>query len=259
MKQFGLILLLFVYVYNGFAQQKYIDKKAVANANNEIFIGNKSYENKDYNAAQKQYLKSLQSNPFSFPGNFNIGNTDYQLKKFDTARNAYNNALKDAKSKTEKAQANHNIGNTFLQQKKWQEAIDAYKNALRNNPNDLDSKYNLAYAQKMLKNQGGGGKDNKDKNKDKDNQDKNKDQQQNQNNQKDQQNKDQNQPKDNQEQEDKKEEGKKEDQQPQGMPSNISKDQADKILNALRQEEKMLQQDKKNKGVAPPATNDKDW
>ena len=47
----------------------------------------------------------------------------------------------------------HNMGNSLLSQKKYAEAIEAFKNSLRRNPGDMETKSNLAYAQKMLQEQ----------------------------------------------------------------------------------------------------------
>jgi len=227
-----------------------------ANANNEIYQGNQAYEQKDYQAALDQYRQGLERNPQSYPGLFNSGNASYQLQHPDSARTSYEASLAHASGKMEKAQAYHNVGNTYMQQKKWAEAIDAYKNALRQNPNDQDSKYNLAYAQKMLKNNGGGGgKNNQDK-KDQDKKDQNKkDQNQKDQDKKDQDKKDQ----DKQKQDKDDQQDKDQEEQPKSMPSKISEEQADKLLNALRQEEKKLQQQKKGKEKAVPVQLDKDW
>ena len=51
----------------------------------------------------------------------------------------------------DKADAFHNLGNVFLSQKKYEQSITAYKEALKLRPNDMDTKYNLAYAQEMIK------------------------------------------------------------------------------------------------------------
>ena len=52
----------------------------------------------------------------------------------------------------------------------FQQAVDLYKSALRLNPNDNETRYNLAMAQHQLKKsqQGGGGNNDKNKDKDKD-------------------------------------------------------------------------------------------
>jgi Ca-activated chloride channel family protein len=104
------------------------------------------------------------------------------------------------------------------------EAINAYKEALRNNPNDNETRYNLALCKKLLKNQpkNKNKQNNKQKdknNKDKNKKDKNKDKQNNKNKDQDKQDKKQQQPKD-----------------------RMSKDNAEQLLNAAMQEEKATQQ-----------------
>ena len=47
----------------------------------------------------------------------------------------------------------HNIGIIFHSQKDYAKAIEAYKSSLRNNPKDNETRYNLALAQKMQKEQ----------------------------------------------------------------------------------------------------------
>jgi len=46
----------------------------------------------------------------------------------------------------------HNYGNAKLMQKSYEDAIYGYKKALKLNPKDEDTRYNLAYAQRELKN-----------------------------------------------------------------------------------------------------------
>ena len=47
----------------------------------------------------------------------------------------------------------HNMGVIFQAGKDYAKAVDAYKMSLRNNPTDHETRYNLALAQKMLKDQ----------------------------------------------------------------------------------------------------------
>ena len=81
---------------------------------------------------------------------------------------------KNTKDNILKAKIFHNIGNTFMQQGDLQKAIAAYKESLRKNPKDEETRYNLALAQKLLKEQEEKNKDNKDdkKKEKKDNKDK---------------------------------------------------------------------------------------
>ena len=63
-------------------------------------------------------------------------------------------SLKDnARNDEELANINHNLGNSLLKENKIDLAIEAYKTSLRINPNDEDTRYNLAYAQKMKQQQ----------------------------------------------------------------------------------------------------------
>jgi len=236
---------------------------AEAQTNALMREGNMLYDEKRYKDAANVYNKAVTKNPTYSPGMFNLGNALYQQKQFDATRKVMENAAKVSKDKDTKGEANYTIGNTYMEEKKWEDAIEAYKNALRNNPRDADAKYNLSYAEEMLKKnqQGGGGKNKKDKNdknnkqdqkqQDKDKQDKDKQNKDQQN--KDQQNKDQ-QNKDKQD----KDKDQQDQQHPQGQPSKLSQQQADQLLNALQQEEKKLQ-DKNQKEKGIPVKMDKDW
>ena len=238
------LLLIFPFI-NSNAQEKKLVRE-----------GNKLYEQKRYKEATDAYQHALIKNPGYTPGLFNLGNSMYQQKQYEGARKVMEATAKAEKDKDGKAAANYNIGNTYMQEQKWDDAINAYKQALRNNPQDADAKYNLSYAQAMLKKQQGGGKDkNKDKKNDKNNQDKDKDKQDNKEDKQDQS-------KDNQDKNNKQDQNKdkqdKQDQKPQPQPSKLSKKQAEQLLNALQQEEKKLQ-DKHQKEKGVPVKIDKDW
>merc|ERR1711916_287020 len=130
----------------------------------------------------------------------------------------------------QKAEVFHNLGNSFLEAKKYQESIEAYKNALRNNPRDMDSKYNLEYARKKLEEQQQ--QDQQDK-EDQQNQDQDQQHKQDQkDNDQDQQDKDQQQNKDQNQDQDQK------NQKQQQQPKQISKKDAERMLSALKNDEK---------------------
>ena len=91
---------------------------------------------------------------------FNLGDAVYQQKRYDEAAKQFQLSAQTNPDKSVKAKAYHNLGNTFLEQKKYEDAAKAYKNALKENSKDADTKYNLAYANAMLKQQQqNGGKD----------------------------------------------------------------------------------------------------
>ncbi len=227
---------------------------AVGQPNRYIQQGNKLYEQQKYQEAEANYAKALAKDPNNPSGLFNLGNSLYQQKRFDSSRKVMTETAKLANNKTGKAAANYNIGNTYMSQQKWEDAVNSYKQTLRNNPQDVDAKYNLSYAEQMMKKQQ---QQDKDKKQDKQNKDQ-KDQKDKQNQDKKDQDKKDKQDKDQKENQDKKEDQKKEDQQPQSQPSKLSQQQADQLLNALQQEEKKLQDKmKKEKGV--PVKLEKDW
>jgi len=216
--------------------------------------GNKLYEQKKYKEATDAYMKALQKNPTYTPSAFNLGNALYQQKQYDGTRKVMEQVAKMDTTRAGKSAANYNTGNTYMAEQKWEEAIEAYKQALRQNPQDADAKYNLSYAQQMLKKNGGSKNNKNDKeNKDDKNKDKQKDQQNKDENKKDDKQKDQQQNNDNKE--DKKEE---QDKRPQPQQSKLSEKQAEQLLNALQQEEKKLQ-DKHKKAKGVPVKVEKDW
>ena len=125
--------------------------------------GNELYQKKQYTDASVAYQKALGNNTKYEKASYNLGNALYQNKNFKEAIPQYELTAETAKDKFTKAEAHHNIGNALMESKNYQGAVDAFKNSLRNNPNDDETRYNLAVAQKLLE------KDkNKDENKEKD-------------------------------------------------------------------------------------------
>lgn len=204
--------------------------------------GNKEYSGKKYNEAEVDFRKALENQGAYTPAaTYNLGNALYRQNKYDEAANAFSHVADAKIDKKDIAKAYHNLGNTYLQMQKFQESVDAYKKALRNNPNDIESKYNLALAQKLMKNPP------KDKNQqnqqnqqNQNNQDKNNQQNQPQNNNQDQNNQDQ--------------------QQPQPQQGQMSKEQAQQLLRAIQDDENNTQDKvKKEKAKGPKTNPDKDW
>ena len=187
--------------------------------------GNSQYNAGKSEDAEKSYRRALDVDEKSNLAAFNLGDALYRQQKYDEAVKEFERTASGMTDKADKARAYHNLGNSYLQQQKLKESIEAYKQALRNNPNDPDTKYNLSYALNMLKEQEQQqNQDNKDNKDNKDNQD-------NQDN-KDQQNQDQDQ------QQDQKKDEKQQDQQQQ----QISREDAQRMLEAIAQEEKELQE-----------------
>ncbi len=196
------------------------------------------YKEKKYSDAEVKFKKSLEKNPELFQGHFNLGDAYYKQGRYDEAVQSFKNSVGLTDNKENKSKAFHNIGNSLLKQQKFQEGIEAYKNALKSNPDDLETKYNLSYALNMLK------------------QNQNKQNQQNKNDKNEDPNKDQKQ----QNQQDKKDQSKDEQQkqQQQQQKNQISKEEAQRILEAMKNNEKDMQK-KLRKVKGKPYATDKDW
>ena len=242
--KFLLIFTLALIAVNAFAQKerKYIRQ------------GNKEFENTDFENSEVSYRKAvdLEEEKTHEPA-FNVGDALYKQEKYEDAIKQFESLADLEISKEEKAKIYHNLGNSLLQNNKLKESIEAYKNALRNNPNDQETKYNLAYAQKKLEQQQQQNQD-QDQNKDKDKQDQDKNKDQN----KDQQNKD-DQNKENEDQnkdQDKQDQNKEQQQQQQ----QISKEDAERILQALANDEKDTQKKvKEQQAAAAKVKTEKEW
>ena len=206
--------------------------------------GNELYNKKQYTDASVAYQKSLGQNTKYDKAAYNLGNALYQNKNYKEAVPQYELTAQTAKDKFTKAEAYHNIGNAMMDQKQYQPAVDAYKNSLRNNPNDDETRYNLAVAQKLLDKQKQDNKDNKDNdNKDKDDKkkDKNKDKKDGDDKDKkkknDKDNKDKDDKKKDKENEPKKDENKNK-SKPKPQQGKMTPQQIKQLLESLNNEEK---------------------
>jgi len=212
--------------------------------------GNRSYKGSKYADAEVSYRKALEKNKEFREGPFNLGDALYKQGRFGEAADQYNIAASRTKNADEKAQALHNLGNSLLKSQKCPESINAYKDALKLNPKDLDTKYNLEYAKQMLKQQ-------QQQQQQQQKKDKNKDDKQQQD-KKDQQQKDQQQQKQEQQKQDQQKAEQKDQQQAQQKKQQISKQDAERILEALKNEEKDVQK-KLHKKVPARVRVEKDW
>mgnify|MGYP003769422129 FL=1 len=199
--------------------------------------GNKNFNDSTYINAEVNYRKAIDVNPQSTVAMNNLGNTLTQQQKFEEAMEQYVTATKIEKDKDRLGEIFHNMGVIFQAAEDYPKAIEAYKESLRNNPRDHETRYNLALAQKMLKDQEQNqdqqdGEDDKEENK----QDQEEQQEQDQKNQ-------ENQP-----------------QQPPQSEEQMSKENAEQLLKAVLQDEKEVQDKvKKQQQVIQGGQLDKNW
>jgi tetratricopeptide (TPR) repeat protein len=212
------------------------------------------YEEKKYADAEVDFRKVVETSPKNFEASFNLGTSYYKQEKYDDAVKSFSSSLENAKDDLSRAKVFHNIGNSLLKSNKIEQSVEAYKNALKFNPNDADTKYNLSYALELLKNKDKNQQNKNDQNKN----DQNKDDQQKQQNQ-DQQNKDQNKQDQKQNPQPKDQESKQDNtKQQQPKEQKISKEEAQRILDALKNNEKDFQKLLRKKTGRVKQT-EKDW
>lgn len=270
-KYLSLLILLCGINFDVFAQENY----------NLMQEGINLLEQKKYGEAEAAFKKIIANTDTVKEAYFNLGNTVYQQGRFEEARENYKKLLPLFDNKNELAEAYHNIGNTFMAEKKWEESIKSFKNALRNNPADMDTKYNLAFAQEMLKEQQQEEQENK-----KDEEDKKDEKDEKKDSEEEKKDENKEEQKDKGEQEEKKDEGKKdenkegdqdkkdadqgkdqeaengEEKEGEGTPKpqKLSKEEAERMLRAIEAQEQKLQDKKKQEEMTPVRINtDKDW
>lgn len=259
MKRYIVLTLLSIFAISISAQ------KAVRKA---IRKGNDAFKEQRYSAAEADYAKALDENASSKQASFNLANTFYKQQRWDETLEEYKHYLTLENESHEKMSgAWSNMGNTFLKKKANEKgqpqagmvpqgsqpqqpqqpqtdnlkaSMEAYKNALRLNPQDNETRENLAIVQKMIKDQeGDGGGDD-----DKQDQDKKDDQKQDQKQDK---------------KEDKQDEKKEDENQ-------MSQDNIQQILEAIEQDEKETQErvnqakaDARKRQSDRNRRQDKDW
>jgi Ca-activated chloride channel homolog len=223
----------------------------------EIVAGNKEYESGRFHNAEAAYKKSVELAPQQFTGSYNLGNALYRQSKFEEASQQYLNASATNNVNELQVKAMYNMGNALLKNEKYAESIEAYKKALRINPKDENARYNLAYAKKKLQQQQQQQDQNKDNKENKDKKDQQKKDQQQQQDKKDQQKQDQQK----QEQQDqaKQDQQKKEQKKQEPKQPKLSKEEAERMLKALKNDEKDLQKEKAKKFQVNSSSIEKNW
>jgi len=278
MRNISLVVCMLLFSFYSFSQpQNKEQKKELKAAQNYLSEAQQSLQKDEFPSAEADYRQAISLNPKSETAKYNLGTAYYGKEKNAEAMLRFKQAATTATSKSEKHKAFHNLGNTFMNEKKYTEAVESYKNALRNNPNDDETRYNLALAKDMLEKNPPPPEDkddkDKDKNEDKKDQDK-KDQQDKDDKNKEGDKGDEKEDKDKGDEKEDKKEGDKDQgkpdkpkdeegdkpQQQQPVPGQLSPQQVKSLLEAMNNEEKKTQ-DKINaeKQKGAKVKTDKDW
>ena len=225
---YGILLLLLPGILNAQVEKKYLRQ------------GNREFEKSKFSESEISYRRAIDKNEAYPDAIFNIGDALYKQKKYEEAGKKFADNTNMIEDKEKKANALYNMGNSLLMGNKVEESIETYKNSLRINPDNMEAKYNLAYAQDLLKQQQ---QQQQQQQQNQDNKDKSKDQEDN-NDQNDQ----------------KKQDNNDKQQQQQQQEQKISKEDAERLLNAIANDEKDVQEKVKlAKAVKSKVRTLKNW
>ena len=233
---------------------------------NALREGNKQFEKKAFDKAESAYRNSLAADSLYKTAEYNLAAASYKQGKSDkllSAAKYYESYLLslDHNDTLQTSACTYDIANTYFQisqsdsikaseQSKLflQKAAELYKQSLRLNPQDTNAKYNLALTQHLLK------EEEKQKNDQQQQQQQDQNQQQNQ---QQQQQKQQQQQSNNQNQD----KNKQDDNRQMSSGENKDKKQMEKMLEALKNNEKRTLNKIKRKEDASAQKRriEKDW
>jgi tetratricopeptide (TPR) repeat protein len=193
------------------------------------------YQNQEYEEAKDYYETIILERGDNAQAHFGHGASSFQQGDMEVAKQGFQESLKSSDSDL-RSKAYYNLGNTFYKNNKTEEALSFYRKALELNPNDKEAIFNYEYLKYQKKPPE---EDNKQQEK-----------------------KEEEQEKKEEEQEKKQEEQeKKQEEQEKKEASNEEKDQdlkqAESILDALKQDEKIMQ--KKQISRSKSRKLAKDW
>ena len=222
---------------------------------NLIRHGNRAFKSQKWAAAETQYRKAIFKNQKNPQAIYNLGCALMAQQKDSMAIQQFTNAAQLETNRLRRAASYHNMGVIMQNHREYAQAIEYYKMALRCNPQDNETRYNLALCKKLLKNNPQNkdkNKNNKDKNKDKNKKDQNKD--------KNKDNKDKNDDKNNKNDKNKNKNNKNNQNQNQPNQDKMSRENAEQLLNAAVQQEQATKR-KLQKAMSQPRRKayDKNW
>ena len=259
-------------------------ERALTESRDLTFEGNQNLTQNDFIAAEADYRVAISKSEANVAAPYNLGRAYYNRESFTEAFGRFKSAGEKASEKPEKHKAYHNLGNVFMKNEDYAQAVEAYKEALRANPNDDETRYNLALAKKKQEEQEKENDQNQDQdqendenkndqNQDQDNQNKGdsdqKDEGEENNEEGDQGDQGNENPEENKEGEgdEKKEEQQKpnnkseeKDEKKNPRPNQLSKQQIQNLLEAMQNEEKKVQEKLNAQKVrGAKIKNEKDW
>ena len=194
---------------------------------NEQRKAERHFRKNNFDQALRHYENARLKDPDNPALDYNVGNVFHMDNRFQEAISEYSKAVARSEPAL-KEMTQYNMGNTFYRMGDMNSAAESYIKALLENPEDYDAKHNLEMALRMIEQQ-------------------QKKQQQQQNKQEEKE-------------EEKEEESKSEEkEQPQPREGELSKEQAERILDALNEQEKKERKELKKSKAKAKVYVEKDW
>ena len=127
----------------------------------ELRSGNRNYNKGHYEQAETDYRRAMSKDSSDFRGHYNLANSLYRQERYDDAAKHFEQAsVQSGLNDHQRAQTLHNLGNSQFkaaQQAEPQQqiqglkqAVHNYQEALKLEPKRDDTRYNLAYARRLL-------------------------------------------------------------------------------------------------------------
>jgi len=222
--------------------------------------GNAQYAQEQYSEAVTTYRDGVQSVQQDGPGRVhsgllnNLGAALFKSGDAEQAGIAFSSAATMADSPEDLVRASYNAGNAAYSTQQMEAALENYRRALLTDPSNADAKFNYEFVKRQLDEQ------QQQQQQDDQNQDENDQEQEGDQNQ---ENQDENQEQQEQDQQNSEDENQQNQEQQQEQreredPTQLSEEEAQRILQALEnEEEQLLRQVQKMK--TRPRRVEKDW
>lgn len=112
--------------------------------------GNRYFRNELYRDAAENYQAAVKKHQALEPY-FNSGTAFFKNGRYQRAIESFNSALSFTEKPEELADIHYNLGNSFVMLKSYQEAVFHYMEGLKQDPGDLNMKYNLELALRNIR------------------------------------------------------------------------------------------------------------
>lgn len=217
----------------------------------EVKQGNQAAGTGNPDQALLHYKRALEQHGDTAVVLYDVGNVLQESGQFDPAFQAYMGSLSAGQKPSEQSETLYNAGNSLFASQKYDSAVAAYVESLKRNPSDEQAKYNLELARRMLRQQ------QQQQQQQQNQQDSEPQQQKQEQKEQQQENEDQNEQQEQPQQPQQQEE--EQEQQQQAAQQQMTPEEAERLLNALLQNEQEALKEARKVQVATKAKREKDW